>query len=138
MERRIRRACAQILEETTMATEHDERVRERAYHLWRESGGEHGKEMEHWLQAEQEESGKGSRASAKAPVKASVKKAAEPAKAKAAPTSAKAAAPKTAGKAAAPAKAAPAPKAVAAKPADKPSPKAAVKSAKPRAPGRSA
>jgi hypothetical protein len=37
-----------------MATRQDERIRERAYHLWRESGGQHGREMEYWLQAERE------------------------------------------------------------------------------------
>lgn len=34
-----------------------DKVHERAYHLWRESGGEHGRDMEHWLRAEREMSG---------------------------------------------------------------------------------
>ena len=124
---------ANPLEEITMATEHDERVRERAYHLWRESGGEHGKEMEHWLQAEREQSGRTAKA------KAPAKKAAEPAKAKAAPTPAKVAEPKAAGKSGNGVKTQ-ATKAAAAKPAAAKvlPPKAAAKSAKPRQAGRPA
>lgn len=37
-----------------MASKSSEKVRERAYHLWQESGGEHGRDMEHWLRAERE------------------------------------------------------------------------------------
>lgn len=37
-----------------MANPQPDRVRERAYHLWQESGGQPGREMDHWLQAERE------------------------------------------------------------------------------------
>lgn len=37
-----------------MASPQPDRVRERAYHLWQESGGQPGREMDHWLQAERE------------------------------------------------------------------------------------
>lgn len=32
----------------------DQQVRERAYALWEQGGGEHGRHEEHWTQAEQE------------------------------------------------------------------------------------
>lgn len=51
-----------------------EKLNERAYHLWKESGGEHGRDMEHWLRAEQELTDKPA-------VKTATKKAAAPKKA---------------------------------------------------------
>ena len=32
----------------------EERIRQRAYHLYRESGEHHGSDLDHWLQAEAE------------------------------------------------------------------------------------
>lgn len=37
-----------------MGTPQQDRVRDRAYQLWQESGGEPGREMDHWLRAERE------------------------------------------------------------------------------------
>ncbi len=37
-----------------MTTDQDRTVRERAYHLWVESGHQHGKAQDHWTQAERE------------------------------------------------------------------------------------
>ncbi len=31
-----------------------EQIRQRAYELWEQSGREHGREIEHWLEAERE------------------------------------------------------------------------------------
>ena len=78
-----------------MATRHEERIRERAYHLWRQSGGQQGSEMDHWLQAEREMA-EAAPASA-GPAQASKK--AAPAPKETAPAPKKAAARPSAGKA---------------------------------------
>jgi len=83
----------------------DDQIRETAYHMWKEAGGQHGSEMDYWLKAEQALKG----AKAKKPTrKAAAKKPAaknpaakkpatrKPAAAKAASTSKSAAAKKPA------------------------------------------
>lgn len=69
-----------------------EKLSERAYHLWKESGEQHGRDMEHWLRAERELADKpGAKPAtpkkAAAPKKAAEAKTASPAKK--APTAAK-------------------------------------------------
>ena len=39
---------------TALAKDHDERVKKRAYELWEREGRPHGKDKEHWSQAEEE------------------------------------------------------------------------------------
>jgi hypothetical protein len=44
-------------EETSMGDGqmmHEEEIRKRAYELWEEGGSQHGRHMEHWLNAEKE------------------------------------------------------------------------------------
>jgi hypothetical protein len=37
-----------------MSDDLDEKIRGRAYTIWEEEGGEHGRDREHWARAEQE------------------------------------------------------------------------------------
>lgn len=84
-----------------MASDHHERVRERAYHLWREGGEAAGREMDYWLQAEQEI---GQKAPAKGDTAKPKPKAKTPAAKKEAAKPKAVAKPKAAAKPAAPAK----------------------------------
>ncbi|TDR89742.1 DUF2934 domain-containing protein [Enterovirga rhinocerotis] len=68
-----------------MSNRHHERVQERAYHLWRESGGEHGRAFDHWLQAEEEIRTDRAEAAEAEPAKAKAKSAKAPKKAEKAP-----------------------------------------------------
>lgn len=90
----------------------DEAIKERAYHIWVREGRPHGRDFEHWVQAQveleaEQPQGNGAARTAKAakpaaPRRAAAPKAASAAKAAAAPKGAKAAAEKPARKPAAP------------------------------------